>query len=173
MQLPLPEEPMKKKIFSYLQFATAIVLVSLVGIVYTHAQDQMKADDMKAPAKQVIKAPAQSSRGGGADPNIKSEAKPANDPNVKTPPPPEKSGQRGARGCAVEVSNYTAWFVNIYSNGVYVGTVGPWANGVTYPPMVGSAVYARANFTDGSWKYWGPRQFVCAQGGIYSWELTP
>ena len=162
-----------KKLFPYFQFLTAIALVLLVGIVYTYAQDQMKNEETKAPARQTIKAAAQSSRGGGADSNIKSEAMPANDPNAKVPPPPEKSGQRGARGCAVDVSNYTPWFVNIYSNGVYVGTIGPWANGMTYPPLVGSALYGRANFTDGSWKYWGPRQFVCAQGGLYTWQLTP
>jgi len=164
---------MKAKFVSYLRVTSVIAFALLVGIVYTSAQDQMKKDDMAAPANQPIKAKAQSSRGGGADPNIKSEAKPVNDPNAKTPPPPEKSGQRGARGCAVDVSNYTAWYVDIYSNGVYVGTVGPWGNGWTYPPAVGSSVYGRANFTDGSWKYWGPRQFVCAQGGVYTWELTP
>jgi hypothetical protein len=166
---------MKFKINPILQFAIAFVLALLVGVGYTYAQDDtMKKDDMKAPTKQVIKAAAQSSRGGGADPNIKSDAKPVNDPNAKTPPPPpEKSGQRGARGCSVDVNNMTAWFVDIYSNGIYVGTVGPWGNGWTYPPLVGSAVYGRANFTDGTWKYWGPRQFVCAQGGIYSWQLTP
>ncbi len=164
---------MKFKINPILQIAMAFVLVLLVGIGYTYAQDDAMKKNDAAPTKQVIKAAAQSSRGGGADPNIKSDAKPVNDPNAKTPPPPEKSGQRGARGCSVDVNNMTAWYVDIYSNGVYVGTVGPWGNGWTYPPAVGSAVYGRANFTDGSWKYWGPRQFVCAQGGIYSWQLTP
>ena len=153
---------------SVLKFATSLVLAIFVALaISASAQDAAQKT-----GKNLVKASAQSSRGGGQDSNIKSDNK-ANDPNAKTPPPPEKSGTRGARGCAVDVNNYTAWYVDIYVNGVFTGTVGPWGNGFVYPPAMGSALYGRANFTDGSWKYWGPQQFTCAQSSVNEWRINP
>ena len=54
---------MKFKINPILQFAIAFVLVLLVGVGYTYAQDDaMKKADTQAPTKQVIKAAAQSGK---------------------------------------------------------------------------------------------------------------
>lgn len=132
-----------------------------------------RAQEMSQPgvAKNFVKASAQSGRGSGPDSNIKADSK-ANPPDAKVPPPPEKSGTNGARGCAVGVNNYTTWYVDIYINGDYAGTIGPWGNGGVFPPATRSTFYARANFTDGSWKYWGPQQFTCAQTGANEWRLN-
>jgi len=126
----------------------------------------------QASARNVVKAWAQTGHGSGQDSNIHADSK-ANPPDAKTPPPPEKSATPGARTCSVEVNNYTTWFVDIYIDAGYAATVGPWGNGEVYPPATGSKFYARANFTDGSWKFWGPQPFTCAQSGASEWRLNP
>ena len=153
-----------KNSLKFVQLLCALVLVASFGASQSMAQD----DKMMAQksGKNVVKTQAQSSRGGGADTNIKTDRAP-NDPNGTAKP----AGK--GRGCSVEVNNNTGWYVDIYVNGVYTGTVGPWGSGWAYPPVAGSNLYGRANFTDGSWKYWGPREFGCSQGSVNTWDITP
>jgi hypothetical protein len=163
---PIPEGTMKNS----LKLICALVLVLLFGATQAIAQDKMAKDDKMAgqkSGKNAVKTQAQSSRGGGADTNIKTDRAP-NDPSNQATKPAGKG-----RGCSVEVSNETGWYVDIYVNGVYTGTVGPWGSGWAYPPVAGSNLYGRANFTDGSWKYWGPREFGCGQGSVNTWTITP
>jgi hypothetical protein len=164
----IPEGKMKNSLSTYMKLLCALVLVLMFGASQAIAQD--KKDDKMAgqkPTKNAVKTQAQSSRGGGADTNIKTDRAP-NDPSGQAAKPAGKG-----RGCSVEVSNETGWYVDIYVNGVYTGTLGPWSNGWAYPPVAGSNLYGRANFTDGSWKYWGPREFGCGQGSVNSWSITP
>jgi hypothetical protein len=156
----------KNRLTLYMQVLCALVLVATFGVSKSLAQDDKMAPQKSG--KNVVKTQAQSSRGGGADTNIKTEKPTANDPKSEA----TKPAGRG-RGCNVEVNNDTGWYVDIYVNGVYTGTVGPWGSGWAYPPVAGSNLYGRANFTDGSWKYWGPRQFGCSQGSINTWDITP
>lgn len=164
---------MKNKLSFSLRCASALLLVLLFGASQALAQDQIsKSDKTAKPAtKNAVKTAAQSSRGGGADTNIKTD-RTANDPNTPAAKP-EGKGERGSRGCAVDIVNDTGWYVDIYVNGNYNGTVGPWNSGYVYPPVMGSNLYGRASFTDGSYKYWGPREFNCVPGTINSWSLTP
>jgi len=111
------------------------------------------------------------SRGQGADPNIKHKTE-ANDPNVRILPPAEKGGPK-ARGslCGIVADNWTPWKVQFYLNGDYQGMSSPYGalSGVTFSgPTV---VYARADFTDGSYTSWGPQTFQCSSRGIYHWKL--
>jgi len=156
----------KNRLTLYMQLLCALVLVASFGVSKSMAQDDKMA--MQKSGKNVVKTQAQTSRGGGADTNIKTEKPTANDPKSEA----TKPAGRG-RGCNVEVNNDTGWYVDIYVNGVYTGTVGPWGSGWAYPPVAGSNLYGRANFTDGSWKYWGPREFGCGQGSVNTWDITP
>ena len=150
----------------------ALTLVLLFGASQALAQDQTeKSDSTAKPTKNAVKSQAQKSRGGGPDTNIKTD-RAANDPNAPAARP-ERKGERGSRGCSVDIVNDTGWYVDIYVNGVYNGTVGPWGSGYVFPPAMGANLYGRAVFTDGSYQYWGPRQFTCAPGTINSWALTP
>jgi hypothetical protein len=156
----------KNRLTLYMQVLCALVLVASFGVSKSLAQDDKMT--MQKSGKNVVKTQAQTSRGGGADTNIKTEKPTANDPKSEA----TKPAGRG-RGCSVEVNNDTGWYVDIYVNGVYTGTVGPWGSGWAYPPVAGSNLYGRANFTDGSWKYWGPREFGCSQGSVNTWDITP
>jgi hypothetical protein len=59
----------------------------------------------------------------GENPNIEFPV-PTTDDNPE--PKPEK--ERGAY-CGIDFENYTGYYIDIYVNGYYKGTLGPWANG--------------------------------------------
>ena len=110
-------------------------------------------------------------RGQGADPNIKRKSE-LNDSAVQLPPPAAKGGPK-SRGslCGIVVDNWTAWKVQFYLNGDLQGLISPYGalSGVTFSgPTV---VYARADFTDGTYTTWGPQTFQCSGEGIYRWKL--
>lgn len=110
-------------------------------------------------------------RGQGADPNIRHKSE-ANDPNVKPAPPAAKGGPK-ARGsvCGIVVDNWTPWKVQLYVDGDYQGLISPYgalSDVVFTGPVV---VYARADFTDGTYTSWGPQTFQCSGQGIYRWKL--
>jgi len=127
------------------------------------------AQDAKKP--EVVKSSAQKSRGGGEDANVKQDYKPNHAGGQEVPPPTAKSETRGeARGCAVHVNNYTALYVQIYVDGYFQGTVGPWGDGWVYPGTGGTTLYAKAPFDDGTFLWWR-NVFACANGGVYEWRI--
>ena len=110
-------------------------------------------------------------RGQGADPNIKRKSE-LNDAAQPPLAPPGKGGPK-TRGslCGIVVDNWTAWKVQFYLNGDLQGLISPYSalSGVTFSgPTV---VYARADFTDGTYTTWGPQTFQCSGEGIYRWKL--
>lgn len=103
------------------------------------------------------------------------------DANIKSPgvtntmdkpalAPKNKGGDAAAKGtCYVQLDNWTPWYVNYYVDGSYQGTVPPWGE------LWGSAIsgrtrlYARADFDDGTYLYWGPSYFSCF--GSHTWRI--
>jgi len=90
-----------------------ILLITTLLITNSYAQGQKKTVDVKG--NKVEKAR-------GANPNIKVDV-PTTDKPV---PKPEK-----ARGeyCSVVFNNNTGYYINIYVDGYYKGTLAPWDRG--------------------------------------------
>jgi hypothetical protein len=149
------------------------VLLVSVGVFSLPAATQDQGNKPIVPKHDVVKSSSQKSRGNGADPNIKGEYELNSAADGRPfPRPGGKSDERGsARGCAVDVNNYSPLFVQIYADGYYAGTVGPWGDVWVYPGTGGTLLYARANFTDGSYVWWSNR-FGCAEAGIYEWRIS-
>jgi hypothetical protein len=124
----------------------------------------------QAPAN-MLETHAAKSRGTGADANIKTESAP-NKPDASVPAPASKGGQR-TRGAeaVVHIDNRTSLIIKVYLDGSYCGTLPPW--GDLYCSVAGgnTTVYARADFTDGTFTTWGPS--VANVDGTYTWRLWP
>jgi hypothetical protein len=92
----------------------SIIFFFAATILSTNYAQEKKSVDVKA--KKV-----ETSR--GENPNIKfSVPKTDDNPEAK----PEK--ERGAY-CGIDFKNYTGYYIDIYVNGYYKGTLGPWADG--------------------------------------------
>ena len=136
--------------------------IALLNAAPVHAQ--------QAPAN-MTETHAAKSRGTGADANIKTESAP-NNPDASVPAPANKGGPR-TRGAAgiVHVDNRTSLYIKVYLDGSFCGTLPPW--GDLYCSVGGgnTTVYARADYTDGTYSSWGPA--VAYVDGTYTWRLWP
>ena len=120
---------------------------------------------------KATKAPA--TRGGEADPNIK-DNKQTNDPSAKGEPPGKKGGAvtRGGGGCEVRLDNRTNWLIKIYVDGIYRGVLDRYGDGVVYVGAGETHVYARADFDDGTYAYWGPSTYDCGPGQYVYFKMV-
>ncbi|HEY8226486.1 MAG TPA: hypothetical protein VIG25_14495 [Pyrinomonadaceae bacterium] len=114
------------------------------------------------------------SRGGEADPNIK-ESKETNDPNAMMDAPPTKGGAttRGGGYCEVQFDNRTKFYIKLFVDGNYRGTLSPYGDAVVYALPGSTTVYARADFDDGSFSYWGPSSYSCGPGQYIPFRMMP
>src|SRR5262245_18477808 len=107
--------------------ATAIWSVS-VQAGYVWAQG---AQGKQQPAQQSgNKASDKATKGrGGADPNIKTESG-KNVAAQEPAAPPKKGGAqgRGVFDCWVTYDNYTPWYIDVFADGNYRGTVAPFGD---------------------------------------------
>jgi hypothetical protein len=138
--------------------------------VFAMAANGAWAQDAAASGSPVTDK-AQKGRGGGANPEIKSNEM-KNSASSEAPPQPEEKGGVKARAplCRLHVDNRTRWYVEVYVDGLRRGSVGPY--GDVYGTFVGGTtrLYAEAPFDDGSSYYWGPKVINC--NGGYDWRLT-
>ena len=117
-------------------------------------------------------AKAAQSRGdsSGPDENIK-HGRAANDPNAKEEAPPEKGGPKTRQGyCFVHIDNRTPYFAEIYTDGNYRGEIPKYGDLTGYVGCGNTNFYARAAFTDGTYKTWGPSLYYV--DGSFTWTLT-
>lgn len=157
---------MRKRMVSAAFFA---VLVALVFTFVTSSFVQAQAEQETGGTE--VKETAKKGRGGEAeDENIKNRSV-ENDPQAAPPAPPEKGGEKARGGCYLTVDNHTAWKIQIFVNGNYVGLVSPWGNAAGYQSLSSFTTYAVADFTDGSQMTWGPRVVSCS--GRFTWNLWP
>jgi hypothetical protein len=161
------------------KFITAGLLASLfmaatfVGpLLSSVSSAQTTAKKSGSAQPKIGKVHAQKSRGGGADENIKSDSD-ANDANKPVAAPANKGGERskGVDACAVVVDNRTGWYVRIFVDGTYRGTIAPWGDAYCYTGAGTTKLYAVAMFSDGSRYTWGPGNVECY--GRYTWQLYP
>lgn len=121
---------------------------------------------------KVVETMGKKGRGAAtADANIKTH-RAANDPAASTPAPGPKSGEKAATtSCTVHVDNRTTLYVDVYLDGDFRGTVGPWGDLYRSVGCGGTRLYARADYTDGSHSFWGPQ--VEGVLGTFNWLLWP
>lgn len=115
-------------------------------------------------------AKVQAGRGGGADENVKTKSM-DNDPKATQPAAPPTKGGKGTRSgySLLSFDNWTGLWINLYVDGDLVGVVGPYGDS-SYLVASGTHIaYARAEFTDGSYSYWGPSRVSCY--GTSTWRL--
>jgi hypothetical protein len=93
----------------------------------------------------------------------------------------EKNDPKGAKvakragefTCDVHVDNRTNWVIHrVYIDGRYRGSVGRLGDLYEYDVLSGpTELYAEADFTDRSIRYWGPRTVNCPSYQMYTWRL--
>lgn len=165
-----------KRVIGYAAYATLAVVLAGSGQALRAEQQSSASSRPDATAQSTggkAQDKAQTARGSAeADPNVKNAMTP-NDPKANTPAPGKKGGQK-TRGmaCFVTFDNYTPWSVEAYVDGSFVGIVPAWGDLDAVTGNGGTSIYARARFTDGSMKYWGPRVGMCVNDA-FTWELHP
>jgi hypothetical protein len=156
---------MKTDMYPKVLLAGLLVLALVLAPAAPRAQDKPEA----------FKSTAAAGAAGASDPNIK-KADATNDPKAAPEKAPSHKGSKtrgfGPGVCAVTVDNWTGWYVKVYVDGSFRGSVGPFDDGTVYVGSGATTVYARADFTDGSYKYWGSRVVNCPRGGTFSWTLN-
>jgi hypothetical protein len=160
-----------------LRAAAIVVSLLVVFTLVSTGQEKPKSSAGAQASSGKAEDKAAKTRGGGADSNVKEGKDQAakNDPAQEPAAPPEKGGkkERGVFDCWVTADNYTGWWIDIFVDGTYRGQVSPWGRGTVNAGAGGTTLYGRADFTDGAVRTWGPRAFICASNGQFSWRLDP
>lgn len=119
------------------------------------AQMPNKQDGDKKKAEQIELKSAKGT--GTTDANI-TQKRGMNSMNKKDKGMTRGTGQKT---CTVYLTNNTDYEIDIYIDGKYRGTTGE--SGTTYATTGSGStrVYARADFEDGSYLYWGPSNYTC------------
>ena len=108
-------------------------------------------------------------RKGAKDSNIKS-GEPVNNPKASTERKATKNA--GAVVCSLDVVNNTPWVSKVYFSGVYGGTLAPWSSYVFYLNPGSTKVYGRADFTDGTYRFW-TMNYDCGGGSRFLFSMAP
>ena len=139
----------------------AVSLVLFAGVAGAQLKSARSAEDKAARMR------------GAQDPNIRAtrDKVEVNDASKEAPAPPHKGGakSRGADGCLVTIDNRTSFWIELYTDGRYIGTVYSYGDMTVY--VYGETLYARTLFTDGPAWTWGPRALGCEPGGSFTWTL--
>ncbi len=97
----------------------------------------------------------------GADANIKTE-KPVGEVIIAK----DRGPVYGDNYCDVNLENHSGYYIDIYIDGSYRGTIGPWEAKVSWAIPGKTTLYGKST---GGTVSWGPQQVDC--GYIYTWGL--
>jgi hypothetical protein len=144
--------------------AAMAVLFTLVTVGAAFAAEKGVSSPIKGP-----KVETKSLKGSGEDANVKAPRE-ANKEDQRIEAPADKGGAktRDVPGW-VYVDNRTYWYIDVFRNGCFQGTLCPWG-GLHVWCYNGDVLYARADFMDGSYRYWGPDRTFYRQ---WNWILWP
>lgn len=177
---------MKLKLTTALCLMWSIVLFSPMTAMTAFAQDSMKIqtkDDKKKKKKQKrqeveLKAMKNTMTGKGmeSDPNIK-EGEALNTPNAPQNPPMSKGGMSNSKGsaaydCEVQFDNRTSLNIKTYVNGRYRGAMGGYDDALLHIYPGNITVYARADFSDGTYWSWGPQNYTCGENQYILFKMA-
>jgi hypothetical protein len=87
--------------------------------------------------------------------------------------PPSMGGVRtrgGRAWCSMRVSNSSPLNANVYIDGKYWGTTPAFGDVFGWMRCRDMQLYARANFDDGGFYYWGPT--TVSLKGSYTWRIS-
>jgi hypothetical protein len=151
--------------------AVLVALVSVATFAYAQA-----GGGQRAQSGTTVETKGVASRGAAAqDPNIKTP-KGVNKAGAQKPAPPNKGGRqpatRGVAVCEVDVDNWTGYWIDIYVDGDFSGTVSAWGDGYTYAIAGGTRLYGKAVLDNGGDIHWGPQTVNCPPNGVFTWKLT-
>ncbi len=96
--------------------------------------------------------------------------KPGNDKKPKAEPK-SRGDVYGPNYSDIVVDNYTGWYIDIYVDDEYRGTLAPYDRRVTWAVPGNTKLYGKAVFDDGSYYYWGP--INPETNYEYTWNLHP
>jgi hypothetical protein len=148
-------------LFIALGIVAMLLLAPLGNIVVSGQGGKGKTTETKS----------QKSRGEGKDEHIKNNSV-ANDPKSLMEAPAEKGGKKSRGAYATVVfDNYTAYKIQIFANGEYLGMVSAYGKGSSYATPGSAELYGRADFTDGSVLTWGPQAVSLDAGDTFTWKL--
>lgn len=117
--------------------------------------------------KETVNASAVST----PDSKVDALQRPVNDKNKPAAPNSTRGDVYGSDYSDVVIDNWTGYYIDIYVNGNYRGTVSPYDKRVTWAIPGNNTLYAKAVFNDGSYLYWGPK--TTYTGYSYTWKLNP
>lgn len=142
---------------------TSLVALAVVGPSFAQTEKPV-----------VDTSKAEVSRGGAADPNVKSDRAVNSKAGTPRMAPPEKGGERARGGatCNVHIDNRSALYIQVWVDGNPEGMMGPWGDIYTWALAGPTRLYARADFDDGTRLTWGPQEVRCPAGTQYTWRLT-
>lgn len=152
------------------------------GAADPNVKQGMKANDINNPAALISKnttstgavTELKSSAGSGStDTNIKKDDVMNNKKGPQPTAPRRKGGKtRGGEGCEVRLDNSTGWIIKIYVDGTYRGSMGAYDDSTVNVGAGLTRVYARADFTDGTYKYWGPQDYKCSDNQYINFRMV-
>jgi len=149
---------------------THLILMAAITVAaapVTHAQQ---------PKGKTEETKSTTARSRGADENIKTAKPTTNSENANVPAPANKAPGRSKGASAVAtvvLDNSTPWYIDIYIDGSYRGTMGPWGDSYAYALAGNTRLYARADFDNGSYKFWGPKVVYIGNGESFTWRILP
>lgn len=141
----------------------SIMLIAAVGLLWTANQTQAQNFDGRT-IVEVKSTDVNPSNTRAVNPNIKIKA-PTNDNNPLPASAKKGSKNPNQKDCEIIFDNYTGYFVEVYIDGVYKGTIGDW--GTLYVTIPGGYTQVYCISTGGSkeWKVEGNCE------GNYLWKL--
>ena len=172
---------MKLKLIATMCLMWAVVMVSPLQSVSVFAQAKQTKDTKNKKKKKVgsdeVSATKgmSNSKGSDTDANIK-QGEMLNDANAPSGMPSAKGGgnsKGAAYDCEVQLDNWTAWNVKIYINGYYRGVLSGGGESTLYYTPGQTTVYARADFTDGTYYTWGPKTYTCGANQFIYFKMNP
>jgi hypothetical protein len=84
-----------------------------------------------------------------------------------------KGTRAGPYACDIRIDNRTNFVIHrVYVDGRNWGSVGRYGDAIARDVGAGGTrIYAEADFSDGSTKYWGPNVFKCESYATYIWTV--
>ena len=155
-------------------FMLAVLVILAVSVAFspvsliTETEAQSKSERQKKAEKVTDK----SSKGSGEDKNVTQTRGKNSMTNKSTRTKTRGSGQKT---CNIDLINETGYVIDIYIDGKFRGTMGEYDANYTTTGTGATKLYARAEFDDGSFLYWGPKNITCgsnSKDGYFEWTLT-
>ena len=150
------------------QAVTTATLAAMFAVSLSGTVDAQQKNYETATKASVGRGPA------GSDANIKSATVDNRRADAeKIPVPPAKGGaltRGGGEWCGMRVSNSSPLHANVYLDGAYWGTTPAYGDLAGWMRCREMRVYARANFDDGSYYYWGPTSVSLK--GNHTWRIS-